>query len=575
MFTHIRRHQKWLWLFISGAVIISFVWYFNPHQQYGGGGAVTGGDTAVVGTMYGEPISRKTFNNAYREAMLQILFSYGDWPDSQMARQFGIDLNREARNRMLLMRKVDEYNIHVSDKAAADWIIQAFQDRETKTFRGEVYERLISQELPQRGLNRADFERFARNQVAIQHLAAVVGAPGKLVTPQEAAYQYRNENRKVEAKVALFNATNFLAQVPMTPEAIGQFYTNRMAAYREPERVQLSYVAFPVTNYLAAAREKLAAEPDLTNRIEMLYAQRGSNFYTDENDQPMTPEAAKARIYQEALDEVAIVEARRDAINLALALEQQLEKTPPSPASENPAQPLETVAAEQGLQVQTTSPFTQFEGPSELNLPAQFNRSAFMLSAEEPVLLDPIVAEDAVYVISFRNRVPSRLQPFADIEQRVTEEYRRIESYRLAREAASQFRDRAAEAVASGQPFEAPAEEAGAQVLDLQPFSREDRFIEGLPPQVDASSIITPAFQAAPGKVAEVANTRDGAVVVYVEQVIPVSEEEVQRALPEYMTEIRRRGASQAFDNWFRNEMELARITMAGDGQSTDLQSSF
>ena len=41
MFAHIRRHQKWLWLFISAAVIISFVWYFNPNQQMGAGSVLT------------------------------------------------------------------------------------------------------------------------------------------------------------------------------------------------------------------------------------------------------------------------------------------------------------------------------------------------------------------------------------------------------------------------------------------------------------------------------------------------------------------------------------------------------
>ena len=55
MFQDIRRHQKWLWVVISSAVIISFVVYFNPNQQYGSGDA--GGSTAV-GTIYGAPLER-------------------------------------------------------------------------------------------------------------------------------------------------------------------------------------------------------------------------------------------------------------------------------------------------------------------------------------------------------------------------------------------------------------------------------------------------------------------------------------------------------------------------------------
>jgi hypothetical protein len=62
---HIRKHQKLLWYFISAAVIISFVAYFNPSsrlEQAGGGGN--------YGSIDGRPLSRNELVAADRLARL-------------------------------------------------------------------------------------------------------------------------------------------------------------------------------------------------------------------------------------------------------------------------------------------------------------------------------------------------------------------------------------------------------------------------------------------------------------------------------------------------------------------------
>ena len=86
-------------------------------------------------------------------------------------------VERETRNRIFLTRKIKDLNIQVSDQAVADWIMQAFQDRDTKQYHNEFYERFI-QNIEQRRLKRADFERYARHQVAHEemHIAQLVRA---------------------------------------------------------------------------------------------------------------------------------------------------------------------------------------------------------------------------------------------------------------------------------------------------------------------------------------------------------------------------------------------------------------
>ena len=71
-------------------------------------------------------------------------------------------------------------------------------------------------------------------------------------------------------------------------------------------------------------------------------------------------------------------------------------------------------------------PFSQFEGPTELRgLPEQFGRAVFQLTPEEPIIPEPISGEDAVYLIAYKRKLPSELQPLDAIREQVTEDFPR------------------------------------------------------------------------------------------------------------------------------------------------------
>src|SRR5690606_7814180 len=156
-------------------------------------------------------------------------------------------------------------------------------------------------------------------------------------------------------------------------------------------------------------------------------------------------------------------------------------------------------------------------------------------------------------------------------------DYTRSESYRLARAAGTNLVSKLQSALASGAGFEATAQEAGFEVIDLEPFARDARFIAGLPPQADAATIARAAFETAPGPISDFVSSLEGGLVVFVEEAIPVSDEEVQIALPTYLAELRRSSATRAFDDWFRNEMQQAQLTLADDesAQGDPQRSSF
>jgi len=562
MFLHIRRHQKWLFIVISALTILSFVWFFSPQDYWGG--AAGSGTSGAVGTIYGKPVSRQQYLDAHREAQLRYLFSYGEWPgNDEVTRQMGV-VERETNNRLLLKQKIKEHKIHVTDAQVSKWITEAFRERDQQTFKKENYENFVKQRLPQAGMRVTDLHEFIRTELGIQHLINITGAAGKLVTPQEAEAAYRLENQEVQAEAVLFNASNYVAQVTIDPAALGHFYTNQSAMYRLPERVQLTYVEFKASNYVAAASERMNRDTNLAQRIDQIYMQRGANFYMDTNGQAMPPAAAKEQIKAEMLDSVALHEARRAAIDFAGAL---LDLQPVQAAN------LDNLAAAKGLMTKVTEPFPIYEPPAEMKVPEQtFGRLAFALTAEEPFATEPVVGEDAVYVIGLKRKVPSELPPFESRRDKVEEDYRRQQAQTLARQAGAAFHSALTNALAQGKSFEDVAKEQKVDVLQLAPFSQITRSVPQLEGRPEFSTIKNVALTLAPGEISSFTPTGSGGVVVRLKSRLELPELRVKTEVPNYLANLRRSRQAEAFSEWFRKELELAKMNLPGSSEDRTAQ---
>lgn len=554
MFGTIRRHQKWLWIAISTVTIISFVAFFSPQQTQQGGWTSTGDN---VGSINGRPVTREEYANAYRESELRYLFSYGNWPgDDSMSRQSGM-LEGETRNRIFLLEKIDQLDIEVSEPAIARWIADSFRDRTDNSFRKDSYDQFIKSTLAGRGLTQSDFERFARHEVAIQHLVALAGTAGKLVTPQEAERLLRHEKEEAEAAAVFVSSSNYLAQVTVDPAAVAAYYTNQQAVYRVPEKIQVSFVKFATSNYWAEADQELAKNTNLNQYVEAVLAERGTNTFTDASGAPLLPDAARQQIRNDIRNTVAMEEARKKAVEFANELFEL----------GNQPNALESLAAAKGLVSEVTEPFTQYQPPQNLNVPPAFTQLAARLTMEEPFGEQVIEGEDAAYIIALKQKIPSEIPPLDSIRDRVTQDYLQSKALELAHAAGSKLHNAITNAIAQGKTFEAAAAESNVSPVLLPPFSRKTTTLPGIPNSIDTSRVINTAFSLTPGNVSDWTPTRSGGFVVHVKGVTPPSAEVVQTELPQFMKTLRQSRQYEAFSEWFQKEMEAARITLPGDKQ--------
>jgi hypothetical protein len=318
-----------------------------------------------------------------------------------------------------------------------------------------------------------------------------------------------------------------------------------MARYRLPERMQVNYVRFPLSNHLAEAMQKVNEITNLNEILEAVYQQRGgTNFYTDAK----SPDEAKQRILKEEQDNLALELARKKAVDFATML-----------YTNEPMRPenLSTLAKAQGFTPLVTEPFSKEEPPAGLDVRADFLRAAFALTAEEP-FSQTLAGNDGIYLISLHKNLPSEIPPLATIRDQVTQDFRLTEAIMAARKAAMDFGATATN-INSAPAFAAACMVAKVKPVTLPPFALSTRSLEAVESHVRLSDFKQAAFSTAPGQMSQLQRSDDGAYVVFVQGKLPLDEAKVATNLPAYEQSMRQRRRTEAFNSWFNTEFNKVR----------------
>ena len=533
MIGSIRKHSAWLWWVIAGLTIISFVVFMGSGPARNGGG----GRTGDFGVIYGRTITAQDFQKAQAEYYLYYWMRNGQWPD-KTASVSRDETEQGIYIRLLLGEKARQLGISVGEDAlvaaASDFLRSLGRNGQPVAM-----DKFAEQVLAPEGLGVADLENFLRDELVVQQMIQVLGLSGALVTPQEAGQLYDREHQEVAAQAVFFSASNYLAQVAATPAAVGQFYTNYMAAYRQPDRVQVSYVFFNVTNYFAQSKTEWE-KTNFTEYVNAVYAQYGASQFPDAK----TPEEGKAKFRDLLIRDRALRDARTAANDFATAV-----------FAVEPARPenLVAYAKQKGLASPVTAPFSANYGPEEFAAPAAFTKAAFQLSADQP-FAGPVPAADGIYVMALAARLPSAIPSFDQIRGRVTQDYQGREAVALAQSAGTNFYAGVAAQMAAGSSFAKSAVAAGHVPLVLPPFSLSTQELPELGDRADLRAVKQAAFTTVPGHIANFQPSGDGGFVLFVSQLLPVDTAEKSTAMPQFLAQVRRARQGEAFNLWLQGE---------------------
>ncbi|PWU18762.1 MAG: hypothetical protein C5B50_08165 [Verrucomicrobia bacterium] len=535
MFGTIRKHQTWLWAVIITLTVISFVIYFSPYTRSQRG---QGTGSVNYGSISGERIKADDLYKAQREVILRYFFSpgtFGRMPDNDY-------IMREQYLWLFYVQQQERMGIYVSDQAAAEVeraILSNFANRGISS--PTVFEEKVLK--PQAGATLDDLDRFARHYLGLMQLQAAIGLAGKLITPEETKALYVRLHQELATQAVVFEASNYMDKVTVTPDMVMQFYTNQQANYRVPERVQVAYVKVPESNYLAKA------EAQSTNIAEEVktYFERNTNYTRFGK----TLEEAKIGLRKEILHERAMILAKPVASAFTEAV---LAITNANAAI------LEQSGKSNNFPTGVTAPFDSRDGPKDLEVGSDFARAAFSLSSEEPVT-GPIAGKDGFYIIALKDRLHSEIPALDKIRAQVTADYKYVQAMLMARSVGRGFYDTLTNAMAQGKSFDAACTNAGFKPTSLPPFSFTTQSLPDIEDHIELNSqggLKELAFRTPPGKVSHFQLTRDGGIILFVKGKLPINDAEVMADLPGFARAERQRREAEAFNMWLTKEVPTA-----------------
>lgn len=549
----IRKHSKWLWVVIIAVTIITFVFWMNPGGRNGGGGA-----TENYGSIDGQKVTANAFWTARNDVDLDYWFRTFQWLDRNP--NFSEkDWQMEMYQRLFVIYEGKKLGIHVGDDAVATAARQILSSPTLERefgLNGESVplDTFVKNVLQPKGLTVGDFENFVRHELIMNQLRQAMGLAGALVTPQEMATMYQHEYQERSTQIVFFSASNYLSSVPVTSAAVGQFYTNYMAEYRLPERVVVSYVAFPVTNFMAEAKHQLT---NLDDEVKAIYDRYGTNAVPEAK----TPEEATTKIRDLLLRQQALVDARQQAYDFANDL---FNMEPVRPEN------LATAAKQKGLAVRMTAPFDREYGPEEITNAPAFTTAAFSLTPDAP-LGEPIAGPDAVYVIALDKQLPSEIPALGQIRNRVTQDYQFHEATSDAQAAGTNFVIKLQTGLVEGKTFPAICGSAGLHAETLPPFSLGTPDLPELGDRASLSAVKAATFQTKIGQASGFEPTDDGGFIVYVKSELPLDTNAMETNLPQFAAAFREQRENAAFINWFERTGSVAlRNTPIAPGNSAN-----
>jgi hypothetical protein len=545
----IRRHQQWLWAIIIGATIVSFVYYLAPSNRNGMSRGDSG--TYYLGSIFGNPITVQQMRDAKQEARLLLRRNTGQWPDGTREKE----LEQIARQELLLNAELDEFHIVATPEAAARYTKRLIGiDPDTAVPANKIVETL-NQLVQDGGISMEDFDRFVRHQVGQEYLVALVGMSGKLITPKEAEVFYRRENEPIQSELVSFPASAYYSKTKPTAAEIEDYYTKRQADYRIPDRIQVNYIEFPLTNYAAEAMKQLGT--NLNEAIDQEYVSKGAAAFKDEKGTQLSEAEAKDRMKKAFLRYGEMGQARKDAYTFLNALAKGHDEQHPYAVED-----LGKLAKEKNLVVKTSEPFDPQTPSAELPVSDKNLRILFSLRDDDPEDKDksmlyassPLEGTNGYYVVGLARRIPSQVQPLSAVRDKVIADYMQGMALEKAKDAGKRFESELQAGMSQGKTFDTMCAAQFVHPTKLTPFTMMTQSIPELTNKVEFTQLQEMAGKMQPGQATPFMPTPDGGILFYVKARLPADDALVKQNLPAYIDRMREQLQVAAFQEWFGKE---------------------
>lgn len=248
MLEFLRRYQHNIMIVVAVVVIISFAWFFAPHDDRQG--AIGREDVFKVGGKGVDPEELKRQHQIFA-AMNELDgggFNMGGNPLSQLAGEFGKELGfaqgrngqfqmvltpegemKFAQNRIIIRDAAAKLGVEVSDKEIEEAIKkkQAFQ--RGGVFDAGAFEEVLNNTWRPMGLQPGDLRAAIADGLITEKLKSLLGSNSQAI-PGQVEVDYQDKCEKNTVSLVEFKREDFEKDLTITDQQIKDYYEQRKSA---------------------------------------------------------------------------------------------------------------------------------------------------------------------------------------------------------------------------------------------------------------------------------------------------------------------------------------------------------
>ncbi len=485
--------SKVVWYIVLGVIVIAFVGFFTPTM----GNKSSKPKEQSMGTLFGEKVSQQDYRRALQNTKIGYILSTGRRLDT--TREVVEALQQQAWQRLAMLYKAGEEKVIVSDQEVITQIQRTpIFANQNGVFNKATYQAVLGQI----GLSPRQVENVFREQIVLQKLA-YRPMQAALISPTELERAYHMYTDRIVVDYALLPREQAEKGASVTREEAEAFFNENIEAFRMPAKVRVSYVEYPVADFIALAEVPEGAALQVYNQNLENY-----RIENEEVDAPVEYQPFE-EVEAEITTKIAEFSARRLALEQATSLVADI-----APKSQNEAPDFNAAAAVAGLSVKTlpaVGPSGELPG---IDPTAPFRQAAFGLQDDiYSSFSDAVVGKDSVYVLSLEQRYDSFLPFFEAVEKEATEAARAKVAAEIAAKRVFEIRAAVSDALAAGTEFKKAVKPFGLSVQTTEAFDLTSELDNEYAEALIKSSITVPQ-----GKLCPVIPVEDGILFAYVAQ---------------------------------------------------------
>lgn len=519
--------NKVIWGILVAAFGLSLVIYLGPREG-GCSGPDSNRERGVVGKLYGENVSTE-------EYYLARFFEMGMRDISGLTPEGSRFLRKRTWTRLAALRTAEEMGISVSNDEIREAIRRDSSFAVNGVFSKERYQSVLGAFLNVRDAD-IIYESYRRQDLMLMKLIRSLES-SVWTAPEELTEKLNNLTDLFVVEYIELNQDDYIGDVDVTIEDAEKFFNENKEFFMIPEKINVKYVEFPITNYLS---EEPVKEDDI---LEYYSEHQDEYSVVDTNDisLPIPLEDVQDEIVSILEREYAVSKAKDIATAFVITL---------APNRYGKALGIDETAARNDMTIFVSDYFSLNGDVPEMNVDETFNQAAFGLDPSDPerYFSDAVVGEDAVYVMAANDRIEAREPEFNEVTNMVMPLAKLSAENAAFLEKSVRIRNSFEESMVSEKTFTESAQELDLTVTTTKSFSVYDDFSSN---ETEYSEVLIPnILTTKEGELTELMEIEDGMLLACVTDRGPGDLVSMQLLRPQLLSTLDRYRAGILFEDW-------------------------